>query len=73
MEKLCRDCRHWLKGRATTVAGLQYGDCAVIRRGNVSEGGAVYIYAAPHDDDPEFVTRDDFGCVLFEPKEAILQ
>ena len=80
IKELCENCRHWARGSSPYVghrhSNARWGWCELIR---IDRNTRPYPDATAFPEqayeradelrDKQLATRDDFGCVLFEPRD----
>lgn len=71
MSGLCTDCRHWEHPSYDPDTGERWGICALTTTEAIRSGVETRAFAAVDRDEAAgwLFTREDFGCVQFEPAE----
>lgn len=62
----CQNCKHWSRTDLSVIAGIDpdEGSCVIVRRPQRQKPRQAFTAFAY-----DLVTKADFGCRLFEPKE----
>lgn len=75
MEKICKNCKNWereynLNDERVPLGAKQFGRCVCPKFGELDDKMPNDSLAAlSHDDDHDFFTGENFGCIHFEQKD----
>lgn len=69
----CKECRHWVRDNWMVLDEPRHGVCSLASEGEYYRDNAISEVIAWAEYDGGYtgnlITRDDFGCVLFDRKD----